>query len=254
MIISFTNQKGGVGKTTSAVNVAATIASLDKKVLLVDFDPQGNASTGVGFMDRSNLKSTYDIMTNGLSAEEAIQKTEFKNLDLIPSTIDLAGAELEIADLEARERILKRALTAISDKYDYIFIDCPPTLGLLTVNALIASEGLIIPVQCEFYALEGLVQLTNTIENIKAYHNPGLKTVGILITMFNSRLNITQSIMNELRSYYGNLLFKTNIVRNVRLAEAPSYGTPILYLDRFSKGAQSYMAVAKEVIARTEKE
>lgn len=254
MIISFTNQKGGVGKTTSAVNVAATIASLDKKVLLVDFDPQGNASTGVGFMDRSSLKSTYDIMTNGLPAEEAIQKTEFKNLDLIPSTIDLAGAELEIADLDARERILKRALTAISDKYDYIFIDCPPTLGLLTVNALIASEGLIIPAQCEFYALEGLVQLTNTVENIKAYHNPGLKTVGILVTMFNSRLNITQSIMNELRSYYGNLLFKTNVVRNVRLAEAPSYGTPILYLDRFSKGAQCYMSVAKEVIARTEKE
>lgn len=254
MIISFTNQKGGVGKTTSAVNVAATIASLDKKVLLVDFDPQGNASTGVGFMDRSSLKSTYDIMTNGLPAEEAIQKTEFKNLDLIPSTIDLAGAELEIADLDARERILKRALTAISDKYDYIFIDCPPTLGLLTINALIASEGLIIPVQCEFYALEGLVQLTSTVENIKAYHNPGLKTVGILVTMFNSRLNITQSIMNELRSYYGNLLFKTNVVRNVRLAEAPSYGAPILYLDRFSKGAQCYMSVAKEVIARTEKE
>lgn len=253
MIISFTNQKGGVGKTTSAVNIAATVASLDKKVLLVDFDPQGNASTGVGFMDRSNLRSTYDIITNALPADEAIQKTEFKNLDLIPSTIDLAGAELEIADLDSRERILKRALAAVKDKYDYIFIDCPPTLGLLTINALVASEGLIIPVQCEFYALEGLVQLTSTVESIKAYHNPDLQTVGILVTMFNSRLNITQSIMNELRGYYGNLLFKTNIVRNVRLAEAPSYGTPILYLDKFSKGAQSYMAVAKEVIARTEK-
>ena len=253
MIISFTNQKGGVGKTTSAVNIAATIASLDKKVLLVDFDPQGNASTGVGFIDRSGMKSTYDVITNDLSVDEAIQHTEFKNLDLVPSTIDLAGAELEIADLESRERILKRALTAVDDKYDYIFIDCPPTLGLLTINALVASEGLIIPVQCEFYALEGLVQLTNTVESIKTYHNPNLKTVGILVTMFNSRLNITQSIMNELRSYYGNLLFKTNIVRNVRLAEAPSYGTPILYLDKFSKGAQNYMAVAKEVIARTEK-
>ena len=254
MIISFTNQKGGVGKTTSAVNIAASVASLDKKVLLVDFDPQGNASTGVGFMDRSNLKSTYDIIANNLPIEEAIQKTEFKNLDLIPSAIDLAGAELEIADLPSRERILKRALTAAEDKYDYIFIDCPPTLGLLTINALVASEGLIIPVQCEFYALEGLVQLTNTVENIKAYHNPGLETLGILVTMFNSRLNITQSIMHELRNYYGNLLFKTNIVRNVRLAEAPSYGTPILYLDKFSKGAQNYMAVAKELIARTEKD
>lgn len=254
MIISFTNQKGGVGKTTSAVNIAATVASLDKKVLLVDFDPQGNASTGVGFMDRSNLKSTYDIITNGLPAKEAILKTEFKNLDLIPSTIDLAGAELEIADLDSRERILKRALAALEDKYDYIFIDCPPTLGLLTINALVASEGLIIPVQCEFYALEGLVQLTNTVESIKAYHNPNLETIGILVTMFNSRLNITQSIMHELRNYYGNLLFKTNIVRNVRLAEAPSYGTPILYLDKFSKGAENYMAVSKELIARTEKD
>ena len=254
MIISFTNQKGGVGKTTSAVNIAATVASLDKKVLLVDFDPQGNASTGVGFMDRSNLKSTYDVITNNLPIEEAIKRTEFKNLDLVPSTIDLAGAELEIADLESRERILKRALAAIEDKYDYIFIDCPPTLGLLTINALVASEGLIIPVQCEFYALEGLVQLTNTVESIKAYHNPGLETIGILVTMFNSRLNITQSIMHELRNYYGNLLFKTNIVRNVRLAEAPSYGTPILYLDKFSKGAQNYMAVSKELIARTEKQ
>ena len=252
MIISFTNQKGGVGKTTSAVNIAATVASLDKKVLLVDFDPQGNASTGVGFMDRSNIKSTYDIIANGLPINEAIQKTEFKNLDLIPSAIDLAGAELEIADLPSRERLLKRALTAVEDKYDYIFIDCPPTLGLLTINALVASEGLIIPVQCEFYALEGLVQLTNTVESIKAYHNPNLNILGILVTMFNSRLNITQSIMHELRNYYGNLLFKTNIVRNVRLAEAPSYGTPILYLDKFSKGAQNYMAVSKELIARTE--
>ncbi len=253
MIISFTNQKGGVGKTTSAVNIAATVASLDKKVLLVDFDPQGNASTGVGFIDRRNIKSTYDIIANGLPVDDAIQKTEFKNLDLIPSAMDLAGAELEIADLPSRERILKRALAAVENRYDYIFIDCPPTLGLLTINALVASEGLIIPVPCEFYALEGLVQLTNTLESIKAYHNPDLEILGILVTMFNSRLNLTQSIMHELRSYYGNLLFKTNIVRNVRLAEAPSYGTPILYLDKFSKGAQNYMSVAKELIARTEK-
>jgi chromosome partitioning protein len=252
MIISFTNQKGGVGKTTSAVNIAASVASLDKKVLLVDVDPQGNASTGVGFIDRSRLKSSYDVITNGLPITEAIYSTEFKNLDLVPSTIDLAGAELEIADTEARERILKRALAPIKDKYDYIFIDCSPSLGLLTINSLVASEGLIIPVQCEFYALEGLVQLTNTVKSIQSYHNPELKIVGILVTMFNSRLNISNSIMNELRSYYGNLLFKTNIVRNVRLAEAPSYGTPVLYLDKFSKGAQNYMAAAKEVIARTE--
>ena len=252
MIISFTNQKGGVGKTTSAVNIAATIAALDKKVLLIDLDPQGNASTGVGFMDRNHLKSTYHIITESLSVNDAIYHTEFKNLDLIPATVDLAAAELEIKDFPARERILKAALSVIRDKYDYIFIDCPPTLGLLTINALIASDGIIIPCPCEFYALEGLVQLTNTVENIKEYHNPDLKLIGVLVTMYNSRLNLTQSIMNDLRGYFGNLIFKTPVVRNVRLAEAPSYGTPILYLDKFSKGAQNYISVAKEIIERIE--
>ncbi len=251
MIISMANQKGGVGKTTSAVNIAASVASLGKKVLLIDIDPQGNASTGVGFMDRASLKTSYDIITGNLSISEAIYKTEFKNLDVIPSKIDLAGAELEISDLDSRERILKRALASTKDKYDYIIIDCPPTLGLLTINALVASDGIIIPVQCEFYALEGLVQLTSTIENVKKYHNESLDVIGILITMYNSRLNISQAIMSDLRNHYGKLIFKTPIVRNVRLAEAPSYGTPILYLDKFSKGAQNYMAVAKELIERT---
>ena len=254
MIISFTNQKGGVGKTTSAVNIAATIAALDKKVLLVDIDPQGNASTGVGFMDRSGLKSTYDVLTDNYPAENAIYSTEFKNLDVMPATIDLAGAELEIADRESRERILKRSLQPLKDKYDFIFIDCPPTLGLITINALVASDSIIIPLPCEFYALEGLVQLTNTLESIKAYHNPNLKTLGVLITMYNSRLNLTQSIMNDLRAHYGYLLFKTPVVRNVRLAEAPSYGTPILYLDKFSKGAQNYISVSKEILERIEDE
>lgn len=252
MIISFTNQKGGVGKTTTAVNVAATIAALDKKVLLVDIDPQGNASTGVGFMDRSSLNSSYSVITENLPITDAIYHTEFKNLDLVPSTIDLAGAELEIAELPARERILKGALSVIQDDYDYIFIDCPPALGLLTINALTASDGLVIPCPCEFYALEGLVQLTNTIEHIKAYNNPNLELLGVLVTMYNSRLNISQSIMNDLRGYFGNLLFKTTVVRNVRLAEAPSYGTPVLYLDKFSKGAQNYISVAKELIERVE--
>ena len=251
MIISFANQKGGVGKTTSAVNVAATVASLNKKVLLVDSDPQGNASTGVGFMDRSNLNSTYDLLTNNIQTTDAIYHTEFANLDIIPSAIDLAGAELEIAEVEDRERLLKRALAQVADKYDYIFIDCPPALGLITINALVASDALIIPIQCEFYALEGLVQLTNTIESIKEYHNPSLEIAGVLITMYNNRLNITQSIMRDLRQYFGDLIFKTPVVRNVRLAEAPSYGTPILYLDKFSKGSQNYMAIAKELIERT---
>ena len=251
MIISFTNQKGGVGKTTTAVNVAATIAALDKKVLLVDIDPQGNASTGVGFMDRSSLNSSYSVITENLPITDAIYHTEFKNLDLVPSTIDLAGAELEIAELPARERILKGALSVVKDRYDYIFIDCPPALGL-TINALTASDGLVIPCPCEFYALEGLVQLTNTVEHIKAYHNPDLELLGVLVTMYNSRLNISQSIMNDLRGYFGNLLFKTTVVRNVRLAEAPSYGTRVLYLDKFSKGAQNYISVAKELIERVE--
>ena len=246
------NQKGGVGKTTTAVNVAATIAALDKKVLLVDIDPQGNASTGVGFMDRSSLNSSYSVITENLPITDAIYHTEFKNLDLVPSTIDLAGAELEIAEFPARERILKGALSVVKDRYDYIFIDCPPALGLLTINALTASDGLVIPCPCEFYALEGLVQLTNTVEHIKAYHNPNLELLGVLITMYNSRLNISQSIMNDLRGYFGNLLFKTTVVRNVRLAEAPSYGTPVLYLDKFSKGAQNYISVAKELIERVE--
>ncbi len=251
MIISLANQKGGVGKTTSAVNIAAAVAALGKKTLLIDIDPQGNASTGVGFMDRATLKTSYDILVGDISASEAIYKTEFKNLDVIPSRIDLAGAEIEIAEIEARERILKRALATIKDNYDYIFIDCPPTLGLLTINSLVASDGIIIPVQCEFYALEGLVQLTSTIENIKKYHNEELNILGILITMYNSRLNISQSIMNDLRNHYGSLIFRTPVVRNVRLAEAPAYGTPILYLDKFSKGAQNYMAIAKELIDRT---
>ena len=252
MIISFTNQKGGVGKTTSAVNIAATVAALGKKVLLVDLDPQGNASTGVGFMDRNSLNSTYNVITENLSVNDAIYHTEFKNLDLMPATINLAAAELEIRDFPARERILKGALSVIRDNYDYIFIDCAPTLGLLTINALVASDGIIIPCPCEFYALEGLVQLTNTVESIKEYHNPDLKLIGVLVTMYNSRLNLTQSIMNDLRSYFGNLIFKTTVVRNVRLAEAPSYGTPVLYLDKFSKGAQNYIEVAKELIERVE--
>ena len=250
MIISFTNQKGGVGKTTSAVNIAATVAALDKKVLLFDIDPQGNASTG--FMDRSNLNSSYNVITENLPITDAIYHTEFKNLDLVPSSIDMASAELEIADVPARERIIKAALSVVKDKYDYIFIDCPPALGLLTINALTASDGLIIPCPCEFYALEGLVQLTNTVESIKEYHNPSLEIVGVLVTMYNSRLNLSQSIINDLRSHFGNLLFKTTVVRNVRLAEAPSYGTPVLYLDKFSKGAQNYIAVAKELIERVE--
>jgi len=251
MVIAFTNQKGGVGKTTSAVNIAASLGALDKKVLLVDMDPQGNASTGVGLMDRNDMTTVYDVVVSGEAVETAIYTTEFKNLDVIPSVIGLAGAELEISEMENRERLLKRALDGVKDDYDYIIIDCPPSLGLLTVNSLVASDGFVIPVQCEYYALEGLVQLMNSVAAVKEYYNPALAPVGILVTMYNSRLNFSGRIMNDLKEHYPELIFDTAVTRNVRLSEAPAFGTPVLYYDKFSKGAQSYLALAQEIIERT---
>ena len=251
MVISFTNQKGGVGKTTSAVNIAASLGALDKKVLLVDMDPQGNASTGVGLMDRSDMATVYDVIVGGESVENVLYTTEFKNLDVIPSFIGLAGAELEIAEVENRERLLKRALDAVKDNYDYVIIDCPPSLGLLTINSLVASDGFVIPVQCEYYALEGLVQLMNSVSAVKEYYNPALMPVGILVTMYNARLNFSSRIMDDLKEHYPDLIFDTAVTRNVRLSEAPAFGTPVLYYDKFSKGAQSYLAIAQEVIDRT---
>ncbi|MBR2460357.1 MAG: ParA family protein [Clostridia bacterium] len=251
MVISFTNQKGGVGKTTSAVNIAASLGALDEKVLLVDMDPQGNASTGVGLIDRNDTCTIYEVITGEAPVEAAIYTTEFKNLDVIPSVIGLAGAELEMTQIENRERLLKRALDSVRDKYDYIIIDCPPSLSLLTVNALVASDGFIIPVQCEYYALEGLVQLMNSVAVVKEYYNPHLSLVGVLVTMYNARLNFSGRIMEDLRNHYPDELFKTAVTRNVRLSEAPAFGTPVLYYDKFSKGAQSYLALAQEIIERT---
>ena len=251
MVISFTNQKGGVGKTTSAVNIAASLGALDKKVLMVDMDPQGNASTGVGLMDRSDMVTVYDVIVGGEPIESAVYTTEFKNLDVVPSFIGLAGAELEIAEVENRERLLKRALDAVKDNYDYVIIDCPPSLGLLTINSLVASDGFVIPVQCEYYALEGLVQLMNSVSAVKEYYNPALMPVGILVTMYNARLNFSGRIMDDLKEHYPDLMFSTAVTRNVRLSEAPAFGTPVLYYDKFSKGAQSYLALAQEVIERT---
>ena len=254
MVICFTNQKGGVGKTTSAVNIAASLGALDRRVLLVDMDPQGNASTGVGLMERSDMMTVYDVIVGGEPVENVVYTTEFKNLDIIPSFIGLAGAELEIAEVENRERLLKRALDAVKDNYDYVIIDCPPSLGLLTINSLVASDGFVIPVQCEYYALEGLVQLMNSVSAVKEYYNPALMPVGILVTMYNARLNFSGRIMDDLKSHYPELLFETAVTRNVRLSEAPAFGTPVLYYDKFSKGAQSYLAIAQEIIARTTEE
>ena len=249
--ISLANQKGGVGKTTSAVNCAAAVGALDKRVLLVDLDPQGNATSGVG-ISRKNIKiSSYDIMIGRAKAADAVLDTGFKNLWVIPSQMSLAGAEIELVDADNRSLILREALSEIADDYDYIFIDCPPSLGILSINALAASSGVIIPMQCEFYALEGLSQLMLSIKNVKKRYNPTLEITGILITMFNGRLNLSLQVLDELKKYYADKLFKTGVVRNVKLSEAPSYGEPIIYYDKHSKGAQAYTDIAKEIIERT---
>lgn len=250
-IITFANQKGGVGKTTSAINIAAEAGAAGKRVLLVDNDPQGNATSGVGLFDKKRIKhSIYSTIIEPETVRQSIQKTNFENLDIMPSNINLAGAEIEIIEFNDRHRRLKTALDTVKDEYDYIFIDCPPTLGLLTVNALVASDGIIIPMQCEYFALEGLAQLSVSIKKVKQMYNPKLELVGILITMYNGRLNLSLQVMGELKKYYGDKLFKTVISRNVRLSEAPSYGKPIKYFDKYSKGAQAYEEVVKEIFER----
>ncbi len=249
-IIAFANQKGGVGKTTSAVNIAASVGIVGKKVLLIDLDPQGNTTSGVG-INKKNLKATsYEILIDEIGAQKAIIETEFKNLSVIPSNISLAGAEFDLYQLDEREYRLKKQLEEIKDDYDYIFIDCPPSLGMITVNALAAADAVIIPMQCEYYALEGLSQLMLTIRKIKQLYNSELEICGILITMFNGRLILTMQVISELKKYYSDKLFKTPISRNVKLSEAPSFGTPVYYHDKASKGAKEYLEVAKELVNR----
>lgn len=249
-IIAFANQKGGVGKTTSAVNIAASVGILEKSVLLIDLDPQGNTTSGVG-INKKNLKSTsYELLIDEIDAAQAIVETEFKNLSVIPSNISLAGAEFDLYQLDNREYRLKKQLEAVKDNYDYIFIDCPPSLGMITVNALAAADAVIIPMQCEYYALEGLSQLMITIRKIKQLYNPELEICGILITMFNGRLILTMQVISELKKYYSDKLFKTPVSRNVKLSEAPSFGKPVYYHDKSSKGAVEYLEVAKELIER----
>ena len=249
-IISFANQKGGVGKTTSAVNIAACVAAKGNKVLLVDADPQGNATSGLGINKRTAPGSVYDVLIGRCTASAAIQHTEFKNLDVMPSTMDLAGAEFELADIEKRETRLKTAIEEISGNYDIIIIDCPPSLGMLTVNALTAADGAIIPMQCEYFSLEGLSQMMMTIKQVKRLYNPKLTLTGILVTMYNGRLNLSLQVIDEIKKYYANKLFKTTISRNVRLSEAPSFGEPIQYYDKHAKGADAYNEVAKELLER----
>ncbi len=249
-IVSFSNQKGGVGKTTSCVNISAQIANKGKKVLMIDMDPQGNATSGLG-LQKSKIKNTiYDVIIGRCNIEEAIIKTRFKNLSVIPANIELAGAEVELSELESGTNFTKIALDSIKNDYDYIFIDCPPSLGMLTVKALSVSNGIIVPMQCEFYSLEGMSQLLNTVKKIKNLYNPGLQIVGILLTMYNGRLTLTNQVVAELKKYYADKLFKVPISRTVRISEAPGYGEPICYHDPYGKGSLEYAAVAKELMMR----
>ena len=249
-IIAFANQKGGVGKTTSAVNLAASVGILGKKVLMVDLDPQGNTTSGFGISKKTLNYSTYDILIGKCSASEAIIETKFDNLSVIPSTISLAGAEFDLFSLDNREYRLRDALSAIEADYDYIFIDCPPSLGMLTINALSGAEGVVIPMQCEYFALEGLTQLMVTISKIKKLYNSKLEITGILLTMYNGRLILTSQVVHELKKYYKDKLFSTTISRNVKLSEAPSFGMPVYYHDKYCKGATEYLNAAKELVTR----
>ncbi len=246
-IIAIANQKGGVAKTTTAVNLAAYIAALGKKVLLIDIDPQGNASSGLG-IDKAKVDyCIYDVLINGLPVESVICKGEIEGLNVVPATIQLAGAEIELVTAISRETKLKKALQGIKEKYEYIFIDCPPSLGLLTINALTAADSVIIPIQCEYYALEGLGQLINTIELIKKHLNSNLEIEGVVLTMFDARTNLSIQVVEEVKAYFKDNLYRTIIPRNVRLSEAPSHGKPIILYDPKSKGAEVYQELAKEV-------
>ncbi len=249
-VVSFSNQKGGVGKTTSCVNIAAQVGKKGKKVLMIDMDPQGNATSGLGLPKSKIKKSVYDVIIGKCDIKDAIIKTKFTNLSVVPATIDLAGAELELHDLDEDTNFTKIALDSIKDKYDYIFIDCPPSLGMLTVEALSISDGVVIPMQCEFYSLEGMSQLFNTVKRIKQLYNPELRVVGILLTMYNGRLTLTNQVVAELKKYYEDALFKVPISRTVRISEAPGYGEPICYHDPYGKGSLEYAAVAKELMLR----
>ena len=248
-MICIANQKGGVGKTTTAVNLSASIAVAEKRVLLIDIDPQGNSTSGMGFSKEGSRETIYQALLRGSGMKEAIQKTEIPYLDVIPSNTDLIGAEIELVQENERERKLERLIKEVETDYDFIFIDCPPSLGLLTVNSLTAAHSVLIPLQCEYYALEGLSQLLKTIQLIKQALNPKLTIEGILLTMFDSRNNLSHQVAQEVRTYFKGKVFSTIIHRNIRLSEAPSHGKPVLLYDIHSKGAESYLNLAREILA-----
>lgn len=249
-IIAVTNQKGGVGKTTTCVNLASYIADTGKKVLLIDMDPQGNACASLGVEIEKGKNSVYEVLLGEINIKEAIYPSVVKTLDVLPSTVDLSGAEVDLVYVENREKVLKEALEEVKSNYDYIFIDCPPSLGLLTVNALTATNSIIIPLQCEYFALVGLGQLMNTVRLIKMHLNPGIEIEGVLLTMKDNRSNLVSQVANEIKEYFKTKVYETTIPRNIRLAEAPSHGMPIMMYDNKSKGALAYKALSQEFLSK----
>lgn len=247
-VISIANQKGGVGKTTTAINLSSLLAAAEKRTLLIDIDPQSNSSSGLSVVNQT--PSVYEVLVGANSISEVIINSFMPHLDILPSNINLVGAEIEMVEMDNREILLRNAISEISNDYDYILIDCPPSLGLLTLNALTASDSVLIPVQCEYFALEGLGQLLNTINIVKKHFNKDLDIEGVLLTMFDTRLRLSHQVAEEVRKYFGDKVYKTVINRNVRISEAPSYGKPIILYDAISSGAQNYMALASELLER----